>query len=124
MSDWPVEEIPDDDSLYRRVHRVHWRRDSKEPIEPGAFKNYPKGSDGMSVDWARYSTPQETRARGKPDENAVVQLVAGEVRMLQTQQVEHTPITENRSHSEVIGQKTARVRTQLSRICTVVIPLD
>ena len=125
MSAWPVEEIPDDEALYRRVHRVHWREGSQEPVEPGAFKNYPKGSEGMSVDWAKYSTPQEAQARsGKPEENAVVQLIAGEVRKLPAQRVQHAPIAENQSHSEVVGKKTERVRTELSRICTIVIHLE
>src|SRR3990172_5398170 len=116
MSDWPIEEIPDKDRLYRGVHRQY----IGDSIEPGAFRD-----DRMSVDWARYSTPQEARARRKrPEDNAVVQLVAGQVRSLPSQHVEHTPIAENRSHSEVIGEKTPRVRVELSRICTIVIPLD
>lgn len=116
MSDWPIEEIPDKDSLYRGVHRQHLIGDT---IEPGAFRD-----DRMSVDWERYSTPQEARGRRKkPGDNAVVQLIAGRVRSLPSQHVEHTPIAENRSHSEVIGEKTPRVRIALARICILVIPL-
>ena len=117
MSDWPVEEIPDTDSLYRSIHQQWVKPDS---IEPAAFRD-----DRMSVDWARYSTPQEARARRKrPEDNAVVQLIAGQVRSLPSQHVEHTPIVENRSHSEVIGEKTPRVRMELARICILVIALD
>ena len=122
MSDWHVEEIPDEDRLYRRVHKVHVRSDG---IEPGAFKAYPKGSNRMSVDWEKYSTPEESLARmGKPLENALVHLIAGEVRLLSSLAVKHTPKPENRSHSDVVGENTNRVRMELARICILVIPLD
>ena len=117
MSDWPVEEIPDEHNLYRAVHRQWVKPDS---VEPAAFRD-----DRMSVDWAKYSTPQESRARRKkPEDNAVVQLVAGQVRNVPSQEVEHTPIAENQSHSEVVGKKSDRVRTELSRICEIVIPIE
>ena len=122
MNAWPVEEIPDQDFLYRRIHRVHWRKDEKP--EPGAFKN-PKDSEAMSVDWAKYSTPHQARARmGRPEENAVAQLICGVVRTISSQRVEHAPIAENQSHSQVIGKKSERIRMQLSRICEIVIPLE
>lgn len=118
MSDWPIEEIPDKDSLYRCVHRQHVRDGS---IAPGAFgKDY-----RMSVDWGEYSNPEQARnRRKKPEDNAVVALIAGEVRGLRSQTVEHAPIPVNRSHSEVVGEKSERVRIELSRICEVVIPLE
>ncbi len=126
--DLTIETIPDSDDLYKRVHQVHI---TQHGIEPNAFKNLPKlpadqkESEYMSVDWAKYSTPEETRAReGKADFNAVVLLKAGKVRSLPEQRIEHLPIPANRSHSGVIGRKTARVRIALSRICIVVIPLE
>jgi len=120
--DWAVEAIPDADHLYKRVHWVHITRNG---IEPTAFKNLPKESEYMSVDWAKYSTAQETRAReGKPGLNAVVQLTTGEVRAVPGQGVQHLPTEGNRSHSGVTGKKTNRVQMALSRICTVVIPLE
>jgi len=82
----------------------------------------------MSVDWAKYATPQETRgrARTKDTDNAVVQLLAGKVRSVAGQRVEHSPnpSQNNRAHADVIGEKTTEVRTLLSRICVVVIPLE
>jgi len=114
--DWPAEQIPDEDQLYYRVHRTYLRFDE---IEPAAFTNRPKGSKSMSVDWAKYTTPEETRARARrPIENAVVQFVAGQVRAVPGQKVEHSPdpLLGNRSHSDVIGEKTPKVRVHLSRI--------
>ena len=120
--DWAVEVIPDEDNLYKRVHRVHTTRHG---IEPSAFKNLPTGSPSMSVDWARYSTCQECRARAKvPSDNAVVQLRTGRVRAVPGQTVGHSPIEINRSHADVTGDKTNRIRIELSRICDIVIPLE
>jgi hypothetical protein len=120
--DWPVEAIPDDDLLYKRVHENFITRNG---IEPGTFANRPKGDPWMSVDWAKYSTPEETRKRGKePSRNAVIGALAGEVRAIPGQIVEHLPTKENRSHSGVTGQKTARVRLELSRLFGVIIPLE
>jgi hypothetical protein len=76
--EWPVEPIPVHDHLYFRVHQMYIRSDG---IAPAAFTNRPAGGESMSVDWARYATPEETRGRArKPIENAVVQFVAERVR--------------------------------------------
>ena len=122
--DWPIEVIPDEDHLYYRVHQMYIRPDE---IHPAAFTNRPKGSKSMSVDWAKYTTPEKTRARARKEtENAVIQFVAGQVRAVPGQKVEHSPklLEENRAHSDVIGEKTPEVRTHLSRIYVVVIPLE
>ncbi len=122
--DWPIEIIPDQDRLYYRVHKTFIK---SHGIEPAAFSNWPKGSSSISVDWAKYATSQETRARArKPGENAVVQFEAGKVRAIRGQRVEHSPDqeTDNRAHSDVIGDKNTEVRTHLSRIYELVIPLE
>lgn len=122
--DWPVEFIPDGDHLYHRVHQTFIRLSE---ISPAAFMNRPKGSQYMSVDWAKYAIPADTCARAKkPSENAVVQFVASHVRSVPGQKVEHfpDPSGNNRAHAGVIGEKTAEVRTLLSRIYVVVIPLE
>jgi len=122
LMDWLPEPIPDEDRLYHRVHKT-WIKPGR--IEPAAFQNSPRGSDSMSVDWAKYATPQETRARAKkPIENAVIQLEAGLVRAVPGQKVEHSPSSDNRSHSDVIGEKNPQVRIRLSRLYTLVIPLE
>ena len=121
MTEWPIEEVPDDDALYRRANRVHVRGDG---IEPGAFKAYPRGSERMSVDWERYSSPEESVGRmGNAENNALVKLIAGQVRSELGLQVNHRPLPENRSHSEVLGKNTEGMRVKLSRLCILVIPL-
>jgi len=47
-------------------------------VIPGIFKNTPADS-GMSCDWEKYSTPEESRAGAKdPSVNGVLAIIAGE----------------------------------------------
>jgi hypothetical protein len=120
--DYSPELIPDEDQIYKRIHKM-WIK--PEGIEPSAFTNSPRESESMSVDWSKYSKPKETRVRANnPIDNAVVQFEVSSVRNLPGQTVEHAPVLENRSHSDVIGQKTPHVRVLLSRIYTLIIPLE
>ena len=75
---------------------------------PGAFRNRPDESGGMSVDWQKYSTPQETRARARdPSANIVIEFLAGAVRKIPNQTVVHTPDADryNRAHTDIRGEK-------------------
>src|SRR5579871_912154 len=119
--DWQTELIPDSASLFRRVHRSLLRGDE---VTTGAFQNS-KGESGMSVDWAAYSSAEESRNRAKnPSDNAIIRLVAGQVRQVPNQSVQHSPIDANRSHTTVEGEKTPRVRLALQRISSLVIPIE
>lgn len=121
---WQREDIPDADSLWMRVHRMWF--DSQGNIRPGSFQNRPTDQDGMSTDWQKYADPEDTRSRAKkPQDNAVIRLVVGEVRQIPDQSVVHTPDpkTNNRAHTDVFGQKHPEARVKLSRICKIVIPL-
>jgi hypothetical protein len=121
VSSWASEEIPNDDYLWMRVHKNDLPNGD---IAPGAFKNRPTSKDGMSTDWEKYATPQETRNRGRiPTDNAVIRLRVGEVREIPDQTVVHTPITSNRAHTDVFGDKHPQARVLLTRICKIVIPL-
>jgi hypothetical protein len=119
MSDWPVEDIPDKDLLYFRVHETYQVPGTTE-IRPGAFRD--RGA-GMSSDWEKYSTPEQTRARAQqPDRNGVVSFHAGSIRIIKGQTVVHEPISPggdqppNRAHTEVFGKKDEEVRLELRRI--------
>ena len=116
MTVWPAETIPHTDDLYMRVHH-QWTRDGA-PV-PGAFQNR---DGGMSTEWARYSTPDETRSRGRvPADNGVVKMHVGTVRGLPNQTVVHTPEKTNRAHTDVLGEKDEEVRLKFCRICSWVI---
>ncbi len=101
------------------VHRTWLKPDGE--VWPGVFKNH---GDGMSTDWSRYSTPEQTRdRRRKPQENLVVQMEVGNVRSIPGQSVEHTPLPENRAHTDVCGEKNEEARLLLRRSATIVVAL-
>lgn len=116
---WPVEDIPAEALLYMRVHKM-WCRDGD--VLPGAFSNHgdDTGRPGMSTDWEKYSTPEDTRNRTKRDplNYGVVKMIAGRVRGIPDQTVEHTPVhPDNRAHTDVFGDKDSNpeVRVLLRR---------
>lgn len=115
---WDVEEIPDVDRLFKRIHRNLFKSD--RTVMTGAFSHYE-----MSVDWSKYSTPEESRRRANsPDDNAIVEMVAFNVRAIPDQQVLHRPVADNRSHSAVDGRKSEKVRVLLRRCCRIALSLS
>ena len=126
-SKWEKEPIPNSDSLFMRAHKDHCRTGE---LDFGVFRDRGRG---MSTDWSKYSTPEETRNRGRiPELNAILSLPVGGVREIDLV-VEHDPlnverakeigIDPNRAHTEVIGEKTTEIRLKLRRICEEVLPL-
>ena len=120
MNEWPVEEIPDADVLYYRVHKRRYLETSnalpadapKDELPPNLFK-FIRGD--LSVDWSKYATPQEAKDRARvPADNGIVGFQAGPMRA-QGHEVEHTPEQNNRAHSSVRGEEP-KVRVILSRI--------
>lgn len=114
-----------------RVHKNDLDKNGWPQV--GAFRNRsPEGlpltdADGMSTDWAKHATAQDTLQRAKtPSDNIVVRLIAGKVRQIPEQIVEHTPIEPNsensagnRAHSDVRGNKklNPEVRVKFRKIC-------
>jgi len=104
-----VEHIPDPDLLYRRIHPSHFDAESKH-VSSAAFT-----SDRMSVNWAKYSTPEQAATSETP---VVVSLIAGYCRDL-GQTVEHSPLGPdnpsgpNAAHAEVCGKKNKSIKTRL-----------
>lgn len=106
MIDWPIEEIPDPDSLFYRVS-VGWLRPGDLRIAPGLFQEN-KGS--ISSDWEKYSTAAQTRSRpGRPERFAVIRMIAGLVREIDGLRVSHSPVQnvegrpDNRAHTSILG---------------------
>ncbi len=89
-------------------------------VSPSAFKDR---GDSMSMDWSRYSTPEEARDRARePLDNGVLSFVAGYVREIPLE-VTHAPVPENRAHTDVLGTKDEEVRVKLRRIARVELPV-
>lgn len=117
IAEWPVEEIPGFDYLFKRVHQKLFKPDGT--IMTGAFRDRE-----MSVDWSKYSTPEETHRReGNPEINAVVQMRAGDVRDVPGLSVVHAPVTANRAHSHILGSKNEEARVKLRRGAFILLPL-
>ena len=121
--EFPIEEIPDVDSVFMRAHRDHFRGGN---LRPGVFR---ARDGGMSVDWNKYATPEDTRLRAKkPMDNAVIDMTAGKIRAHAALAVNHTPQTSNQAHSDVIlpanDEDLTEARIKLGRISTIAIPLE
>ncbi len=128
---WQPELIPDAAWLYLRVHKN--QLEHGEPI-PGAFRNRPQSTDGMSTDWEKYATPEACRKRARtPADNAVIELTVGDVRAIPWQVVEHTPMYQpdenppniNRAHTDVFGEKrNPEIRLRYLQIYRMVIRVE
>jgi hypothetical protein len=119
---WDVEELPDPDLLYMRVHFTQIYEDGA--LKPGAFRDQ---GDSMSTDREKYSIPELTRARAQnnPMANAVVSMRVGAVREIPGQTVLHSPIPSNQAHTDVIGNKKGgdpQARVLFTRIYRMEIP--
>ena len=121
---WPIEEIPDTDSVFMRAHREHF---SDGELHHGVFR---KHDGGMSVNWARYASAEETKQQAKehPNHYGVGSMPVSGIRQIDDLSVEHTPELTNRAHSDVYGlpgnrEQRTKVRFLLLRIANIVIPL-
>lgn len=110
--DWRPEHIPDSDQLFMRAHRTHFRDDE---LLPGVFRDQ---GPGMSTSWEKYRTCKQARLSAKkPEDNAIISLGAQSTRGIPLE-VQHTPDVErqDRSHTDVSGEKTPEVRLKLLSI--------
>lgn len=110
-----IEEIPDEDKLFYRIHKDFCRGGN---LVPGAFREI---RDGMSTDWEKYSTPTISICRAKkPIDNGIVSLIVKSIRNMNLEVI-HKPSAYNRAHSIVKGkerkiQDDPEVRLKLRRI--------
>ena len=110
---YPVEHIPDEDRLFRRILSEYWKNNN---VEPGAFS---LDHDGISCDWEKYSTPQQSVDRGRQNTKrpfaGVVSFICGALR-IESFAVNHTPSKKNRAHSSVSAENDEENRIKLSRL--------
>ena len=110
-----VETIPDDASLFRRIHRIHLTPE-------GIISSQAYNNERLSVNWEKYSDAQST---GEENSAAVTALVCGDCKKL-NQTVEHTPIEPNQpfgpnqAHAEICGNKSKTIRHQLRDLAKIV----
>ncbi len=124
---FPVEEIPNEDSLYYRIHKNDVIGCD---VVPGAFRERGEGEQkGMSTDWSRYATPAES-INMSPDgiipinreaTHGIISLPVGQVRAIDCLFVEHNPLAWNQAHAHILGippkkPSSTEVRNKLTRI--------
>jgi hypothetical protein len=113
---WPKEDIPDQDTLFMRVH-VNNTDEQGEPAA-SAFRDH---GGGMSTNWHKYCpTAEEARQKAShPDRNGVVQFMVSAIREIPSLLVEHAPdhVRRDRSHTDVIGEKDEETRFKLRKAC-------
>jgi hypothetical protein len=106
---FPVEEIPNDAILFRKIHLNHYDEQNGRVIS-AAFRD-----DRMSVNWEKYRSAADT---ADSDSVFVVSLLTQKCRELK-QSVEHTPIEPhqesgpNQAHVDVCGNKSRAVSQKL-----------
>lgn len=108
----PVEIIPDEDLLYRRIPPQHYVKE-EDRVSSAAFRD-----PNLSVDWSRHITPEQS-VKGFPN-NHLAALIAKIPRAL-GQEVYHTPSLRNYAHSSIVGQKSTSVARKLANSCSWVI---
>jgi hypothetical protein len=116
-----VENIPDSDLLYYRIH-MNLFVQQKRTLNPSCFHR----RDGeISTNWSKYSTPKHTRAGINPAraaEYGIVQFQVQSVRAIPAVSVEHVPIPENPAHACIRGvggedELWTQQRFELYRAC-------
>jgi hypothetical protein len=96
--------VPDEDLVMIRIH--HNNLDQNK-IKAGAFVyRGQQGEEGISCDWKKYSSVEESRNRGRdPSKNMIAILNVGKIRTMPVvcrQRVIHTPTKNNFSHCDIV----------------------
>ena len=113
---WVFELIPDEDLLYMRAHKSFYRSGS---LQPGVFRDI---EGAMSTNWQKYcATAVEARCLARvPTDNGVVSFSVHTLRAIPLT-VTHSPDESlpDRSHTDVIGEKSTEVRAKLLGLCAL-----
>lgn len=113
---WVIEEIPDVDELFYRIHNNYFVNNE---IVPGAFVERGEGENrGMSTDWGKYAKPADTRKRGlqKSKMYGVISFIAGKLREDCELIILHAPTKKNRAHSHFRGLDVDRPKREEIRV--------
>jgi len=119
---FPTELIPDEDILLRRIPRQFIKGSY---ISTRAFSF---DADGCSVNWAKYSTPEEVRqTEAHPPEYYMVgSLETGKTRQCGLN-VQHAPVNDNRSYALIQlpqsnePEDILEFQVSLTAICAIVL---
>ena len=108
-----TEHIPNEDDLYRRII-PDWYDRTKGKISSAAFSN-----EECSVDWSKYRSNQNECLKGYPSTSLAA--IKAKYPRKEKLEVNHTPESNNYSHSSIMGKKTKGKRKFLRDNCTLII---
>lgn len=106
MGKWEVEEIPDEDLIFHRVHQnsyidaLRGSANPKHPIPANVFRFREYCS--LSCNWSEYSSPEDTQEKGSdsPENYGVLEFDVHQVREKQLGVI-HTPCDDNQAHCSI-----------------------
>lgn len=111
------QDIQDADDLYRRIAPAHVNSDGT--INSGAFTD--RQGEGISVNLARLTTPEETLRSRPTFELGNLQAAIPTGLGLS---VRHAPVSGNFAHSLIEGQNTKPIRREMAEAAVLLIPPD
>ena len=97
-----AEIIPDDSLLFRRIRRLLFNPKTRKFTEP-AFMIRPGIEKGLSVNWDKYATAEQTSYDRRTKEKYCVGSIVANVPRTLNLDVVHTPSKKNRAHSTICG---------------------
>ena len=130
-----------DHYLYRGVPKLLWSEwDDKSEVEPTFFM-LNEAIEGLSVDWSKYSTPNDTLKRRNESRSlkeddltyyGIIQINIGDFRKVKKEfdlplNVEHDPELINRAHSlihRIIRANVSKIRMILSEIANWALEME
>lgn len=121
-----AEIIPDDNSLFRRALWVLYNPRTRKFTEP-AFMIRPGREKGLSVNWDKYATAEQTSYDRNTKKKYCVGSIMARVPRTLNLEVIHTPSKRNRAHSVICGddlldsQKNYQIAGYLADACEPII---
>lgn len=100
---WSVEPIPPEHKLFFRAHDCFIRNGT---LLPGVFREQGDSDEkGMSTDWEKYSTAEDSKARSKqPSKNSIGSFIVRDLLEIGLRVIHaplETPEIKNRAHTNV-----------------------
>jgi len=124
------EYIPDNHDLYRRALPIQCSKTTGR-LTTAAFK-LRKTEKKLSVNWSKYTTPEETSVDPNPKFRGRILFVGAikaKIPREQDLEVLHTPTQTNRAHSSIKGQKLIHSHLEIADILaencrTLITPIE
>jgi len=104
--------IPDEDDLYRRIHHLQYDR-KRNKISAAVFQ-VKRNEKALSVNWSKYSTPEETSIDPVHKGKFYVGGILAKIPRQHELDVVHAPGKrfKNRAHSTIVGRKLLEEETK------------